>query len=143
MAHQTRVNGTVYEITGGRARVNGTGYEIASGKTRIIGTAYDLTFAKPYSQTWYFNDEVTDLPTRLTPLACTFVCDGVTYGGFTGNNSRTSLAYMPTTISASSLAVYSTSSGWKDEKYRTIEVTVEPAEAVLMWLENNAKDITE
>ena len=142
MAHQTRVNGTVYEITGGRTRVNGTGYEIASGKTRITGTAYDLTFAKPYSQTWYFNDTVDSLPTLSYSITCKFVCDGITYGGFGGNARGTVLTYMPISISKAT-TVYSTTAGWANEKYRTIEVTEEPADAVLQWLEINAKDITE
>lgn len=44
MAHKTRVNGTTYEIKGGKTRVNGTGYSIKGGKTRVGGTAYEISF---------------------------------------------------------------------------------------------------
>lgn len=44
MAHKTLINGTSYEITGGRAKVDGTGYEIKSGKTLVDGTEYGVGF---------------------------------------------------------------------------------------------------
>lgn len=45
MAHKTRVNGTVYEVIGGKCLVNGTSYDIKKGRTLIGGTGYDITFA--------------------------------------------------------------------------------------------------
>lgn len=51
MAHKTLINGTAYEITGGRTLVNGTGYSIASGKTMVGGTVYEVGFAKPVTIT--------------------------------------------------------------------------------------------
>lgn len=44
MAHKTLINGTAYEITGGRTLVNGTGYSIDKGKTLVGGTAYEVGF---------------------------------------------------------------------------------------------------
>ena len=44
MAHKTLVNGTVYEVKGGKCRVNGTSYDIKKGRTLIGGTGYDITF---------------------------------------------------------------------------------------------------
>ena len=44
MAHRTRIQGTAYEITGGKTRVNGTAYEIAGGRTKVNGAAYDIPF---------------------------------------------------------------------------------------------------
>ena len=44
MAHKTKINGTAYEISGGKTRVNGTGYSIAGGKTKVNGTAYGISF---------------------------------------------------------------------------------------------------
>ena len=44
MAHKTLIDGTAYEIKGGKTLVNGTGYEIKSGKTLVGGTAYDVGF---------------------------------------------------------------------------------------------------
>lgn len=46
MAHKTLVNGTAYEISGGRTLVNGTGYSIAKGRTLVNGTGYDVTFVE-------------------------------------------------------------------------------------------------
>ena len=47
MAHKTLVNGTVYEVNGGKCLVNGTIYDIKNGRTLINGTGYDITFAPP------------------------------------------------------------------------------------------------
>ena len=44
MAHKTLINGTAYEISGGRTLVNGTGYSIDKGKTLVGGTAYEVGF---------------------------------------------------------------------------------------------------
>lgn len=48
MAHKTLVNGTAYEVNGGKCLVNGTGYDIQKGRTLIGGTGYDITFAQQY-----------------------------------------------------------------------------------------------
>lgn len=42
--HKTLVNGTVYEVMGGKCLVNGTVYNILKGRTLIGGTGYDITF---------------------------------------------------------------------------------------------------
>ena len=47
MAHKTLVNGTAYEVTGGKCLVNGTVYSIKKGRTLIGGTGYDITFGPP------------------------------------------------------------------------------------------------
>ena len=47
MAHKTLVNGTAYEVKGGKCLVNGTGYDIQKGRTLIGGTGYDITFGPP------------------------------------------------------------------------------------------------
>lgn len=44
MAHKTFVNGTAYEVKGGKCLVNGTVYSIKKGRTLIGGTGYDITF---------------------------------------------------------------------------------------------------
>ena len=48
MAHKTRVNGTIYDVKGGKCLVGGTSYDIKKGRTLINGTVYDITFAPPY-----------------------------------------------------------------------------------------------
>lgn len=47
-AHKTLVNGTAYEVKGGKCLVNGTSYDIKKGRTLIGGTGYDITFKPPY-----------------------------------------------------------------------------------------------
>lgn len=44
MAHKTLIDGTAYEISGGKALVNGTAYSIKNGKTLVGGTAYEIGF---------------------------------------------------------------------------------------------------
>ena len=46
--HKTLVNGTAYEVKGGKCLVNGTVYSIKKGRTLIDGTGYDIAFAPTY-----------------------------------------------------------------------------------------------
>ena len=70
-AHKTLVNGTLYEVKGGKCLVNGTGYSVKKGRTLIGGTGYDIAFAPSYdpvfaNNTWEqiivacHNNEVPD-----------------------------------------------------------------------------------
>ena len=45
MSHKTLVNGTVYEVNGGKCLVNGTSYDIKKGRTLINGTGEDIVFS--------------------------------------------------------------------------------------------------
>lgn len=45
MAHKPLVNGTAYEVKGGKCLVNGTSYDIKKGRTLINGTGYDIVFS--------------------------------------------------------------------------------------------------
>ena len=45
MSHKTLVNGTVYEVNGGKCLVNGTAYDIKKGRTLINGTGEDIVFS--------------------------------------------------------------------------------------------------
>ena len=45
MAHKTLVNGTAYEVNGGKCLVNGTSYDIKKGRTLINGTGEDIVFS--------------------------------------------------------------------------------------------------
>ena len=46
MAHKTLINGTAYEITGGKTLVKGTVYEITGGKTLVNGDVHEISFAE-------------------------------------------------------------------------------------------------
>lgn len=52
--HKTLVNGTAYEVKGGKCLVNGTVYSIKKGRTLINGTGYDIKFQNGY--TWVLNE---------------------------------------------------------------------------------------
>ena len=45
MAHKTLINGTTYDISGGRELVNGTGYTKKKGRVLVNGTGYDIPFS--------------------------------------------------------------------------------------------------
>lgn len=45
--HKTLVNGTAYEVQGGKCMVNGTVYNILKGRTLIDGTGYDVALPTP------------------------------------------------------------------------------------------------
>ena len=47
MAHKTLVNGTVYEVGGGKTLIDGVAYSIDKGKTLVGGTAYEVGFGPP------------------------------------------------------------------------------------------------
>lgn len=50
MAHKTSINGTSYDIKGGRTLIGGTGYDIKKGRTLIDGTGYDISFGTPVGE---------------------------------------------------------------------------------------------
>ena len=54
MAHKTLIDGTAYEISGGRTLVDGTTYSIDKGKTLVDGTAHEISFAQPTGITVHF-----------------------------------------------------------------------------------------
>ena len=51
MSHKTLVNGTVYEVDGGKTLIDGVAYSIDKGKTLIGGTAYEVGFSQPVTIT--------------------------------------------------------------------------------------------
>ena len=47
MAHKALINGTAYEVKGGKCLVNGTVYSIKKGRTLIGGTGEDILLTQP------------------------------------------------------------------------------------------------
>ena len=45
MAHKAMIDGTAYEVGGGKAMAGGTVYDIANGKTLVDGTIRELAFS--------------------------------------------------------------------------------------------------
>lgn len=73
MAHKNLIDGTAYEIDGGKAMVDGTVYEIDHGTTLVDGTAYEVGFAKPMAKVTIV--EATGYQSGL----CELIVDGITY----------------------------------------------------------------
>lgn len=44
MSHRAMIDGTAYEVTGGKTMVDGTVYSITGGKTMVDGTVYGIDF---------------------------------------------------------------------------------------------------
>ena len=59
MSHKTLVNGTAYEVKGGKCLVNGTSYDIKKGRTLIGGTGEDIVFSSSVSPILDENDWAT------------------------------------------------------------------------------------
>lgn len=135
MAHKTRVNGTIYEVKGGKCLVNGTSYDIKKGRTLIGGTGYDIKFSE--QQTWVINE-------------LSAARDGETYEiKFSSNGKQFSRIVFeePSRFSQylyyDDLAVANASgSGYYhfvvDQAYRTITFDEPPTGDLLTWLQANA-----
>ena len=50
MAHRTKIEGTVYNITGGRVLVEGTVYNITGGRVLVEGTVYNINIESEENQ---------------------------------------------------------------------------------------------
>lgn len=78
MAHKTLIDGTAYEISGGKTLVNGTAYSIKNGKTLVGGTAYEVGFGVPCEVTITGDSSYTAY--GITNYAAYVKIDGVKYG---------------------------------------------------------------
>jgi hypothetical protein len=96
LAHKTLINGTAYEISGGRTLVNGTGYSIDKGKTLVGGTAYEVGFGHPVLVYGGRNGR---------PCPCTVTVDG--------NSTNFTNAFAIETVSNAAVTVASTSAACK------------------------------
>jgi hypothetical protein len=47
MANTALIDGTAYEVAGGKTLVDGTSYSVSNGKALVDGTAYDISFLLP------------------------------------------------------------------------------------------------
>ena len=149
MSHKTFVNGTTYDVKGGKCLVNGTSYDIKKGRTLSGGTGYDITFAPNVSLTWYFNETVSW--TADATYEVTFTCDGKNYDAIrltyvTKRKLRSYIEYR--VMTSSGLGKYHNVGSmmvsppdpftWNYEVYRTITFDAPPTGDLLTWLKANA-----
>lgn len=138
--HKTLINGTVYEIKGGKCLVNGTVYNILKGRTLIGGTGYDINFEPDVSLTWYFNQTLS-IPVSTT--STTFSTRAHYEGGsktITGiqiinRGDNPNMSYLGSGFASTA---WDQRRGWRDTAYRTITFDEAPSGDLLAWLQANA-----
>lgn len=146
MAHKTRVNGTVYEVKGGKCLVNGTVYNIKKGRTLIGGTGYDITFEETIGKTWVINARLyASAFNDSYQFNVSFVSNGQTFSGFFAKwvSSEYQLGYFTDVNQSAYNQIYTmdmagTRSWSLGEAYRTITFTEPPTGDLLTWLQANA-----
>lgn len=141
--HKTLVNGTAYEIKGGKCLVNGTVYNILKGRTLIGGTGYDITFEEAIGKTWVINEK-PDIPGSLVSWNADFICEAISSTqecyvitmGYYPNAGLYAIGYGRRVIGSTD--VYYSTKGWLNNGYRTITFTEPPTGDLLTWLQENA-----
>lgn len=140
--HKTLVNGTAYEVKGGKCMVGGTVYNILKGRTLIGGTGYDVTFEEPASKSWYLNEGLSGTVDATVIFKSS---DGTSYVrikyGFNENLGFYTLQYFSTASETDPLWVYAQNNGqnrWRDTAKRTITFDEPPTGDLLTWLQANA-----
>lgn len=144
---KTLVNGTAYDVKGGKCLVNGTVYNIKKGRTLINGTGYVINFEPDVSLTWYFNEtiDMTSQPDKFwgygSGIAVSFVSG---YNGFTYDHlirdyddyyGVRTLIYYRKYNETREIAYRN---GWRGQVYRTITFDELPTGDLLTWLQANA-----
>lgn len=146
MSHKTFVNGTIYDVKGGKCRVNGTSYEIKKGRTLINGTGYDITFGETISKTWVINAILYATAFNDSyQFNVNFVSNGRRFYGFFAK--WVSPDYVIGYLTAGNLLDYNAvftmdmvgNRSWPlGEAYRTITFYEPPTGTLLTWLQANA-----
>ncbi len=139
--HKTLVNGTVYEVKGGKCLVNGTSYDIKKGKTLIGGTGYDIKFSD--GLTWVINEK-PDIPYSPVSWNADFICEAlpiiqkcyVITMGYYPSEGLYAIWYGQGAMGSTD--VYYSTKGWLNNAYRTITFSEPPTGDLLTWLQANA-----
>ena len=140
--HKTLVNGTAYEVTGGKCLVNGVAYSVKKGLALVDGTETEIKFQNGY--TWVLNKN-PNLSSGLN-INVSFTSNGTQFSAiFSTYNEYGGYAYrlkynrpQSTAIQAYYYIATSGQFGWTDESYRTITFDEEPTGDLLTWLQANA-----
>ena len=132
-AHKTLVNGTAYEVKGGKCLVNGTVYSIKKGRTLIGGTGDDIAVEETIGKTWRFNDVIScweGMTWNVNFVALGYPCTSI-YSTYNNN-----LFY--TTPSLGGFMARDAAGNWSGEEYRTVTFDEPPTGDFLTWLQANA-----
>ena len=131
--HKTLVNGTAYEVKGGKCLVNGVAYSIKKGRTLIGGTGYDITFEETIGKTWRFNNTIScwdGMTWNVNFVALGYPCTSI-YSTYNNN-----LFY--STPSLGGFMARDAAGNWSGEEYRTVTFDEPPTGDFLAWLQANA-----
>lgn len=138
--HKTLINGTAYEVKGGKCLVNGTVYNIKKGRTLIDGTGYDINFEPDVSLTWYFNQTLS-IPVSTTSTTFStrahYEGDSKTITGIQiiNRGDNPNMSYLGSGFASTA---WDQRRGWRDAAYRTITFDEAPSGDLLAWLQENA-----
>lgn len=138
--HKTLVNGTAYEVKGGKCMVGGTVYNILKGRTLIDGTGYDINFEPDVSLTWYFNQTLS-IPVSTTSTTFStrahYEGDSKTITGIQiiNRGDNPIMSYLGSGFASTA---WDQRRGWRDTAYRTITFDEAPSGDLLAWLQENA-----
>ncbi len=131
--HKTLIDGTAYEVKGGKCLVNGTVYNIKKGRTLIGGTGYDIAFEETIGKTWRFNDVIScweGMTWNVNFVALGYPCTSI-YSTYNNN-----LFY--TTPSLGGFMARDAAGNWSGEECRTVTFDDPPTGDFLTWLQANA-----
>ena len=143
MAHKALINGTAYDVKGGKCLINGTVYSVKKGRTLIGGTGYDITFEETIGKTWVINEK-PDIPYPQVSWNADFICEAISSTqecyvitmGYYPNAGLYAIGYSQRAIGATD--VYYSTRGWVNNAYRTITFSEPPTGDLLTWLQANA-----
>lgn len=133
--HKTLVNGTAYEVTGGKCLINGTVYNIKKGRTLIDGTGYDIKFGPDVSLTWVIKETPT-APSTSISVATNFTAGPSRYAGIKINKNE--IDYVSSNGYEYPMYYFTLNSWYNPSEYRTITFDDAPTGALLTWLQANA-----
>lgn len=139
--HKTLVNGTVYEVKGGKCLVNGVAYSIKKGRTLIGGTGYDITFEEAIGKTWVLNEtSIKSLTSEPTYYYANFTSNGEKFKAFNVDimAGAVILSYLFLNQDASHTQQNVYYYSWTNEAYRTVTFDEAPSGDLLAWLQANA-----
>lgn len=139
--HKTLVNGTAYEVKGGKCLVNGVAYSIKKGRTLIGGTGYDITFEEAIGKTWVLNEtSIKSLTSEPTYYYANFTSNGEKFKAFNVDimAGAVILSYLFLNQDASHTQQNVYYYSWTNEAYRTVTFDEAPSGDLLAWLQANA-----
>ena len=77
MGQKTEINGTGYDLKGGKPLIGGTAYTIKKGRMLIGGTGYDIKLG--HEEIWVIENVYTLPAEAIGDFSAVVICDGIEY----------------------------------------------------------------